>query len=145
MNNLPCNECVKTRNHCCRADLHLGIADAVLMVTKADELGIDIVLGQHPEDERSFMMIPNKPGIDIRKEPCVFFGSDGKCKIYEDRPSICRVYGGTEIRCRFEYAGIEDGAVIDGLNDADIKKLDMDALDMDNSIFNRVVKFQHGE
>ena len=142
--NNPCSECIKTTNHCCMTDIVLSMADAVLMMRKAKDLNKDVVLGVLPQSDggfNSFMIIPNKPGIEITAEPCVFFGSDGKCEIYEDRPSICRVYGTEDVRCRYEYAGMTDAASISLVDKIKMRELDDKALDRNFSILGKIVNF----
>ena len=142
--NNPCSECITTTKHCCVTDIVLSMADAMLMMRKAKELNKDVVLGVHPQNGEgfnSFMMVPNKPGIDVTIEPCVFFGSDGKCEIYEDRPSICRIYGTEDVRCRYEYAGMTDAASIASVDKAQMRKLDENALDKSFNILGKIVNF----
>ena len=134
MNN-PCEECVQTTKHCCKTDLHLNFADTILMLSYAEKLGKNVVVGQHPEGDRDTMLIiPNKPGIDIRDEPCVFFGSDGKCEIYEDRPSICRTFGTEHMRCRYEYSNIRTKEEIECMTKEKMRELDDKAMDKDFKI-----------
>jgi len=140
---LPCEACMKTDNHCCTTDIHLNLADAILMMGYAKEMGKDVLIGLHPtaDSHMIFMIVPNKPGLDINIEPCIFVGSDGKCEIYEDRPSICRTYGTEHMRCRFEYSNISDEDVIRNCTREDINKLDEAAMDREFSILGKMTRY----
>ena len=142
--NNPCSACVKTDNHCCRTDIPLSFADAILMMRWAKELKKNVVLGEHPEHEGSgtLVMIPNKPGIDINLEPCVFFDDNGQCEIYEDRPSICKCYGTEDMKCRYQNVGMWKKEDIANCSPEDIRKLDELALDKDFPILGKMVKFK---
>ena len=140
----PCEACVKTDNHCCVTDLHLSFGEAVVMMRYAKDLGKNVVLGPHPESncQMVLMMVPNKPGMNVRREPCVFFGSDGKCEIYEDRPSICRAYGTQDMKCRFQNVGMWKEKDIANCSMDDIKALDELAMDKDFPVLGKMVKFE---
>ena len=137
----PCSACVKTDNHCCKTDLQLSFADAVIMMRHAKTLNKDVVLGEHPMGMGYLMIVPNKPGMDINLEPCIFFGSDGKCEIYEDRPSICRAYGTQDMKCRFQNVGMWKEKDIANCSLDDIKALDELAMDRDFPVLGKMVKF----
>jgi len=122
-------------------DIQLSFPDAILMMAYAKDLNKDVVLGIHPTGDGSLMMVPNKPGMDINREPCVFVGKDGRCEIYEDRPSICRTYGEEHMRCRFEYAEIFTKKHIENCSVEDIKELDEAAMDKDFPILGKMVRF----
>ena len=142
----PCSECVKTDNSCCTTDLVLNQADAILMMRYAKKLNKDVVLGPHIDNidgSFSLMMVPNKPGIDIRREPCVFFGSNGKCEIYEDRPSICRLYGTQDMRCRYEFAGMKTEEEIAKVDRVKMRALDEAALDRTLGLLANMVQFKN--
>ena len=141
---LPCEACMKTTNHCCMTDIQLSFPDAILMMGYAKDLGKKVVLGVHPTGDGSLMMVPNKPGMDINREPCVFVGSNGKCEIYEDRPSICRTYGSQHMRCRFENVGMWREEHIGGCTIDMIRKLDEAAMDKDFPILGKMVNFEKG-
>ena len=127
--NLPCEECVQTKNSCCITDIPLSFAEAILMLDYAEKLNKDVVIGEHPEDKHMMMMLPKKQNMEIRTEPCVFFGSDGRCEIYEDRPSICRAYGNEHMRCRYEFSNITTKEEIAKADKKKIRELDEKALD----------------
>ena len=138
---LPCKACMTTSNHCCMTDVQLSFPDAILMMGYAKDLGKDVVLGEHPSSMGTLMMVPNKQDMDINREPCVFVGYDGKCEIYEDRPSTCRTYGTEHMRCRFEYSGITSAFEIAKMNISQIRVLDDAAMDKEFSILGKMVKF----
>ena len=135
---LPCAECTKTNNHCCKADIPLDIVDAVHMkwlITEKYKLAdkVDIVVALHPvtnlREQNKFFVINQKDiiagsSVDIREHNCSAF-IDGKCGIYEDRPNICRQYGTAFMKCRFECAGITSSSQIAALDSNSIKELDM--------------------
>jgi len=145
MIDLPCEECYEANRTCCVTDIVLNVPDAMLMMKHAKRLGKDIILGWHINEgcEQMFMMIPRKPDVNVRIEPCVFLNSAGKCDIYEDRPSICRMYGEPEMRCRYEFAGIRTAEEILGLSNEDILILDEEAMKgSDMNIFENLRNFK---
>ena len=87
------------------------------------------------------MIVPNKPGIDINREPCVFVDENGKCEIYEDRPSICRCYGTQDMKCRYQNVGMWKEKDIANCSIQDIKTLDEIAMDKEFPILGKMVKF----
>ena len=113
---LRCEECTKTKNHCCKADIPLGLLDALhmkyLLVDKYKVLPKeDVLLNQHPNEQPGMYFVLNIhdiiPGseVDIRDHNCAAL-IDGKCAVYADRPNICRQYGTEFMRCRYECSGI---------------------------------------
>ena len=131
---LPCEECTKTNNSCCKADIPYGLLDALhikyLLTQKYKVLKpSQILMHPHPNDEPNQYMIINCTDIkrddevDIREHNCVAL-IEGRCAIYEDRPSICRQYGTEFARCRFECAGISSYEDIAKCTVEDIKTLD---------------------
>jgi len=140
----PCFACMQTDNSCCTTDIPLSFADAILMMRWAKELKKDVVLGEHPEHAGmgTLIMLPNKPGININREPCVFVGSRGECEIYEDRPSVCRCYGTEDMKCRYQNVGMWKQEDIANCSLEDIKKLDELAIDKDFPILGKMVKFK---
>ena len=142
---LPCEECVKTSNHCCLADVRLGITELMIMLREAKRLKKDFVFGPMDEGFNTFIIIPRKEGIDITREPCLFFGSDGKCEIYEHRPSACRLYGTKNMRCRYEVSGIKTKEEIEKLSVKDIRELDVksfeSSIDLIDTYKDKMVNF----
>ena len=132
---LRCEECTKTKNHCCKADIPLGLLDALhmkyLLVDKYKVLPKeDVLLNQHPNEQPGMYFVLNihdiTPGseVDIRDHNCAAL-IDGKCAVYADRPNICRQYGTDFMKCRFDC---EDTPVdIGALEFEDIKILDTKA------------------
>lgn len=114
MNKLPCEECVKTKNHCCKADIPLPPVTAKIMSMRAIELGINAGIHPHPNID-GYMVVFNHDwiedgNIDLTNKDCALF-IDGKCAIYEHRPDICREYGGKYIRCRWEAGEVEPSKI----------------------------------
>lgn len=132
---LRCEECTKTTNHCCKADIPLGLLDALhmkyLLVDKYKLLAKeDVLINLHPNGQESMYYvlniqdIPKGSEIDIRHHNCAAL-IDGKCAVYADRPNICRQYGSDFMKCRFDC---EDTPVdIGALSFEDIKELDTKA------------------
>ena len=143
--NLPCEECVKTSNHCCKTDIRLSIPEMIIMVELAVELKKDFVFGSIPGSDTEFLILPNEPGLDITTTDCIFLGSDGKCEIYEQRPYVCRAYGTKDLRCRYECSNISTKEEIEKLTKNDIRMLDKIAFDNSNQVFekygDKLVKF----
>lgn len=132
---LRCEECTKTKNHCCKADIPLGLLDALhmkyLLVDKYKVLPKeDVLLNQHPNEQPGMYFVLNIHDIthgsevDIRDHNCAAL-IDGKCAVYADRPNICRQYGTDFMKCRFDC---EDTPVdIGALSFEDIRELDTKA------------------
>lgn len=95
-----CEECTRTKNHCCLMDIPLDIPSAMHLLYQGDKVGItNTIMRQHPNyDDKVFICTPETKG-DITLQECVFF-KDGKCAIYEHRPDICRNYGTEFMKCR---------------------------------------------
>lgn len=128
MNKLPCEECVKTDNHCCKADIPLEPTTALSLIGIAREAGItNLGMNEHPKFE-SRVIIFNKDWVedghlDLVGKDCAFL-VDGKCAIYENRPDICRLYGTKWIRCRWEAGGVNSQAQISRATREDIEYYD---------------------
>lgn len=108
---LPCEECVKTNNHCCKADIPYDHVTAMCLYIEGKKvLNKDISIVQHPKFESKALIVDKawveKGGIDLEGKDCVFL-VNGKCSIYESRPDICRLYGTDKIRCRWEAGGVK--------------------------------------
>ena len=139
---LRCEECTKTTNHCCKADIPLGLLDALhmkyLLVDKYKVLAKeDVLINLHPNGQESMYFvlniqdIPKDSEIDIRHHNCAAL-IDGKCVVYADRPNICRQYGSDFMKCRFDC---EDTPVdIGALSFEDIRELDVKAFNTSLSI-----------
>lgn len=130
---LPCEECVKTSNHCCKADIPYNIVDALhikyLLLKGGFYEPHQIFINPHPNNTPEVFCIFNitdiepESEIDIQNMDCVAF-RDGKCLIYDDRPNICRQYGTEFMRCRFEVCGDTTKETIGEYNKEQILELD---------------------
>ena len=85
--------------------------------------------------------VPNKPGMNINLEPCVFFDDKGQCEIYDDRISICKAYGTQDMKCRYQNVGMWKEKDIANCSIQDIRDLDGLAIDKDFPILGKMVKF----
>ena len=131
---LPCEECVKTDNHCCLADIPYLLSDIDRIYDHMpDHLNKeDFRIYKRLDFEISKMFILAHKSYNnkvLQLINCVFF-KDGKCSIYEYRPEICKIYGTKELRCRYEVEGIKTKEEIEQVDDKDkILKLDEKALE----------------
>ncbi|MGB1226439.1 MAG: YkgJ family cysteine cluster protein [Poseidonibacter sp.] len=111
MNKLNCEQCAKTKNHCCKADIPLEVPIALSLILIAEKKGFEnLSITEHPRFKERAVII-NKSWVkdnqlDLMNQECAFL-ADGKCGIYEDRPDICRLYGTKYIRCRWECSNIQ--------------------------------------
>jgi Fe-S-cluster containining protein len=131
--NLNCEECTKTKNHCCKADIPHDIVTALALVAMGEDKGLkNLGITAHPNHETRAIIFDKKwikgNDLNIEDKPCVFL-KDGKCIVYENRPDICRLYGTEFVRCRYEASGISPDK-IDKLSIQDIKHLDEYAKDV---------------
>jgi Fe-S-cluster containining protein len=88
-------------------DIPLQLVDALFMVHCGDKVGIkDTIIRPHPKYDNMELVFICKEDTrgNISNQPCVFL-VDGKCAIYESRPTICRMYGTEFMRCRYEARG----------------------------------------
>ena len=106
MASLNCDICVKTDNHCCKADIPLDIPIALALIEISGLTNLAII--KTPKFPSSVVIVdknwftdPNIP-VDIQTKTCVFL-KEGKCSVYDHRPDICRWYGTKQIRCRWEF------------------------------------------
>lgn len=140
LNNPPCSECVKTNNHCCLADIPHFITDAMYYKNLANKMNIECFIVKHPDTKLDGMVVlvnSSMKGKDITRCNCVFF-IDGKCSIYEDRPTICRSFGTEVIPCRNEIAGFTTKEEIGALTKKDIK--DIESYIDHTSIFDSIMR-----
>jgi len=126
MNNLPCEVCTKTDNHCCLADIPYDYIEALKLCDLGRQNGLDLIMVSHPKFEDKVIILNSGDDGILENKPCVFL-KNGKCSIYEDRPFICRNYGTDFIRCRYEACGISDEQTIRNMTKNDIKMLDKKA------------------
>ena len=127
---LKCEICVQTSAHCCTADIPYKHPEAMYL----KHLGIkqgrsDLYIVPHPKIKDMVVLVSKAmEGTNINKTPCVFL-VDGKCSIYEDRPSICRSYGDL-FPCRYEHTSLDTLEDFQKLTDTDIKRLDEESLEL---------------
>ena len=142
MNNLSCNECVKTDNHCCLADIPHSVPDAIYYKYRANQLGIECLIVPHPKADHHVVLVQrHMENTDITEHSCIFM-KDNRCLIYEDRPTICRSYGTKAMPCRYTDTKYTTEFEIGKLTKEDIHKLD-GATNMNNlfeSIMNGTLK-----
>ena len=106
MASLNCDICVKTDNHCCKADIPLDIPIALALVEISGLTNLAIT--ETPKFPGSVVIVDKNwftdPSVqvDIQTKTCVFL-KEGKCSVYDHRPDICRWYGTKQIRCRWEF------------------------------------------
>jgi len=128
MNELPCDVCTKTNNHCCKADipLRLGEINTIFNNLPNDMTQKDFLIIKHNSYQvtKKFMLIHKSyNGCDINITDCIFL-KNGKCSIYNYRPDICKVYGTDTMRCRYEASNITSEESIKEFKIDDIEKLD---------------------
>ena len=75
--------------HCCRVWVGVTRDEAALLAERVREGGV------HPdrrrlELQRSFAEPADFIGRPLEDASCAFLGPDGACRVYADRPSICR-------------------------------------------------------
>lgn len=71
------------------------------LMAKAEKLNLKVKIKPSKEKPNYFNIIrSDKPIRSLNEENCVFLKS-GRCSIYEERPSICRVYGTELVKCWF--------------------------------------------
>lgn len=98
---LNCEVCSQTQHHCCKASISFNVMEIIDLVQKAEKLGIDVKVRPSKEKPNYFNLVKkDKPIRNINDENCIFLKS-GRCSIYAERPSICRVYGSELVKCWF--------------------------------------------
>jgi Fe-S-cluster containining protein len=132
MKKLNCEECTKTNNHCCKADIPYSPLEAMSMILYGEKVGIkNITLMPSNKIKKDYFVIidnswiKSDDSVDLSDKNCVFF-IEGKCSIYENRPNICRLYGTEMIRCRYEASNIDADKIAKATRD-DILFLDSEA------------------
>lgn len=141
MSNLPCSECVKTKNHCCVADIPYNVVDAMFLKDKANKLGIECILipNQNPHQPNTLLIVnESMRGKDLHFEPCVFL-IDNKCSIYDDRPIICKAFGTDIMPCPVHIEGLKTEKEIGALSVKDIEQLTEKHYDVDQ-IFEKTMR-----
>ena len=79
-------DCCKCNNCCKLYDIRLEQKDIAT---------ISEYLGQTEDDFIEKYLMPDKDEADcliFKDKPCSFLGADGKCRIYESRPTVCREF-----------------------------------------------------
>lgn len=129
---LPCEECTKTNNHCCKADIPYEVPIALSIIARAKERGYTNLhlASSNKFPQRVYILDPDMELIDnsLEKTNCVFF-KKGKCDIYDIRPDICRWYGTKEMRCRFEVSACNTKEEIEELDHNDLLRYDQQAIE----------------
>jgi Fe-S-cluster containining protein len=122
---LPCEECVQTSNHCCKADIPHHITDALYFKQLANELNIECMIVPHPANHEGIMVLVQEKhrATDISLSPCIFMVNN-RCAIYENRPTICRGYGAEYMPCRNVTAGLTTKEEIGALTKEDIRAIE---------------------
>jgi Fe-S-cluster containining protein len=94
------------------------------LIEKAGEQGLNIKVLPSKEKPNYFNIVERgKTFTDINDENCVFL-KDGLCSIYDERPSVCRMYGTDLVKCWFdEYPPETPAKEIMDLSKEDIEKL----------------------
>jgi len=115
----PANfECRRGCTLCCQGLFEIGAADVAVLVDALDaapaELREDLVARSSRIVEKTSH--PDLRAVDpLEKErfferadetPCPALGSEGECRIYEDRPLVCRTFG-LPLRDEDRYLGEE--------------------------------------
>lgn len=98
---LNCATCTLSQHHCCKASISYNIMEVMDLVEKAKKINIDVKVLPSREKPNYFNIVKRgRPVRLINDENCVFL-KEGKCQIYDERPSICRVYGTDIVKCWF--------------------------------------------
>lgn len=98
---LNCEVCSQTQHHCCKASISFTVMEVIDLVEKAEKKGMDVKIRPSNEKPNYFNIVKKDKIIkSLNDENCVFLKS-GRCSIYADRPSICRVYGSELVQCWF--------------------------------------------
>ena len=98
---LNCATCAQTQHHCCKASISFTIMEVIDLVEKAEKRDIDVKV-LPSKDKPNYFNIVKKGKVfkSLNDENCIFL-KDARCTIYEERPSICRVYGSEMVKCWF--------------------------------------------
>jgi len=98
---LNCETCALTQHHCCKASIAFNIMEVIDLLTKAENLGIAAKVRLSPEKQNYFNLVEkSKPIKSLNDTNCIFL-SNGRCLIYNERPSVCKVYGSELVKCWF--------------------------------------------
>ena len=121
---LNCELCALTQHHCCKASISFTVMEIIDLVAKAENLGIAVKVRPAKEKPNYFNLIAKDKIVkSLNDENCVFL-KNGRCSIYEERPSICRVYGTELVKCWFHHLDYDTPASdIFDMTDETIKAL----------------------
>ena len=121
MKDLPCSECIQTKNHCCVADVPHGVTDALYYKNIANHMNIECMVVPSPHHEGMAVLVKESMrGKDIHFEPCIFL-KDNRCSIYENRPTICRSYGTACSPCPIAEKGFTTAEEINSITNEQLK------------------------
>lgn len=92
--------CKKGCHHCCLIHVDITQHEAQLLIQQAEEMGIQI--------DWSRLWVQSRKNVTTWAEltqaqaRCTFLDHDGSCRVYEYRPSYCRLHTSTDLRkhCR---------------------------------------------
>lgn len=127
---LNCEVCSQTQHHCCKASISFNVMEVIDLVEKATKLGIDVKIRPSKEKPNYFNLVKkDKPIRSINDENCIFLKS-GRCSIYDERPSICRVYGSELVKCWFHNLDYDTPASqLFEMTDDKIKELTLETVE----------------
>ena len=135
---LPCEECIKTDNHCCVASVPYLITDAMYYKHRANQLGIECIIIEDQAHEGMVVLVNNSMrGKDIHYESCVFL-KDNRCSVYDDRPTICRAYGTECMPCVYHINGMTTAEQIGSLSTPQVEHMTKRDIKLDD-IFNDIM------
>ena len=78
---------------CCKCNNCCKLYD--IRIDQNDIAAIAEYLGMAENDFIEKYLVPDKDEYDcliLKNKPCAFLNADGKCRIYECRPSVCREF-----------------------------------------------------
>lgn len=141
---LPCSECIKTKYHCCKADVTFSLRDLVNIFKYLEKTeGYDtndflaVKSKDHDIDKRFNLIHKSYNCKNLTDTDCIFL-KDGRCSIYEIRPEVCRDFGTEEMRCSIELSGLTTKEEIDKLTKDDYEKLIDQSLQISKINFHKV-------
>jgi Fe-S-cluster containining protein len=126
---LNCEICAQTQHHCCKASITFNVMEVIDLVQKANELHIDVKIRPSKEKPNSYNLVrKDKVVKSLNDENCIFL-KNGRCSIYNERPSICRVYGTKLVKCWFHDFDYDTPAnTLFELTDDKVKELTNNAI-----------------
>jgi len=109
-----CQLCYKLGHSCCRTQPAMSEEELARIYFKYDQSFFDDTtvtrMGNNTYVVVPSSIVDDKGNADISKEYCVFFDkSTGLCKIYDDRPQVCKDFGEVEeLPCPFSNVTTEE-------------------------------------